>query len=362
VSDSGIGISEEHKRNLFHSFEQADGNTTRKYGGTGLGLAISKNIVEMMGSKITVESEIGKGSTFSFMITLERGKTKQEPKGLAPGVNWDNLRVLTVDDDPDVLTYFEKTAKGLGIKNFDTAESAESALKSIEKNGEYDIYFIDWKMPGMNGIELIHEIRKNTPNFDNSIIVLISAAEWAHVEAEAKNAGIHKFLSKPLFPSSIIDVINEALGIHRIRTDEKTSRDVSGIFAGYNILLAEDAEINCEIVKTLLEPTNIGIQCALNGAEALKMFSEASDKYDLIFMDVQMPEMDGLEATRRIRALDIPKAQTIPIIAMTANVFKEDVERCLESGMNDHIGKPINIDEVVGRLNKYLRIKPDTTA
>jgi signal transduction histidine kinase len=218
VSDTGIGINDEQLQNLFLSFQQADNNTARKYGGTGLGLAISKNIVEMMGGQIWVNSEIGKGSTFSFTINVKRG----------------------------------------------------------------------------------HDASKQLP--DEEIVV-----------------------------------------------------DLSGIFAGYRILLAEDTEINCEIVKSLLEETNIEIDCAMNGIEAVDMFKEAHDIYSLIFMDIQMPEMDGLEATQRIRALDLPKAKTIPIIAMTANVFKEDVEKCVEAGMNGHVGKPINIDEVVGVLNKHLR-------
>ena len=357
VSDSGIGISEQQQHILFNSFQQADNETTRKYGGTGLGLAISKNIVEMMGGSITVESEIGKGSTFSFSISLKHAKDKVAPKTLPSTVDWGNLRILVVDDDHDVLTYFQKTTTEFGVSCCDIALNADEALKIIKQGSGYDIYFIDWKMPGMNGIELIKKIREETPNFDDSIVVLISAAEWTLVEYEAKQAKVDKFLLKPLFPSSIADVINEALGMQRLRLDDETVRDLSGIFAGYTVLLAEDAEINSEIVKSLLEPTNLAIDCAVNGVEAVRMFSESPDKYDLIFMDVQMPEMDGLEATARIRAIDTPKAKTIPIVAMTANVFKEDVEKCLEAGMNDHVGKPINIDEVVGRLNKYLRTK-----
>jgi signal transduction histidine kinase/CheY-like chemotaxis protein len=355
VSDTGIGISEEQQKNLFRSFQQADNNTARKYGGTGLGLAISKNIVEMMGGKIWIESEEGKGSTFSFTITATRGKDKARSKTLSTNINLSNLRILTVDDDPDVLTYFQRVTAEFGISCCDTALSGSDALAAIDEKGGYNIYFVDWKMPEMDGLELTKEIKKRVPNSENAIIILISAAEWTVIETRAKEAGVDKFLPKPLFPSSIADAINEALGMHRLQQDENKERDMTGIFAGYSILLAEDAEINCEIVKSLLEPTHLKIDCAVNGAEAVRMFNAEPEKYDLIFMDVQMPEMDGLEATRRIRALDVPRAKAIPIIAMTANVFKEDVEKCLAAGMDDHVGKPLDIDEVVARLNKYLR-------
>jgi CheY-like chemotaxis protein len=223
VSDTGIGVSAEQQAKLFRAFEQAESGTTRKYGGTGLGLAISKRIVEMMGGKISVESELGKGSNFVFTIQIRKGSTQeQEPP--------------------------------------------------CKCNNQAD--------------------------------------------------------------------------------EEHT--DFDGVFAGRRILLAEDVELNREILKALLEPTQVEIDCAVNGKEALNMFSQASEKYDMIFMDMQMPEMDGYEATHRIRALDIPKAKTIPIVAMTANVFREDVEKCLKAGMNGHIGKPLNFDIVMERMKTYL--------
>jgi len=355
VTDTGIGISEEHRKNLFNSFQQADNNTARKFGGTGLGLAISKNIVELMGGSISVESELGKGSTFSFTITAKRGKEKEKRKVLSGDIDWNNVRILTVDDDPDVLNYFTRITKEFGITCCDTAQSGPAALEAIDKNGAYNIYFVDWKMPEMDGLELTKQIRERHPKTENAIVILISAAEWTAIEFRAKEAGVDKFLSKPIFPSSIADAINEALGMNRLQQNENRGKNLSGIFAGYRILLAEDVEINCEIVKTLLEPTHLQIDCAVNGVEAVRMFSEKPDTYGLIFMDVQMPEMDGLEATRRIRELDTELAKTVPIIAMTANVFKEDVEKCIATGMNAHVGKPLDIDEVVGMLNRYLR-------
>ncbi len=350
VSDTGIGIKPEQKERIFDSFEQAESSTTRKYGGTGLGLAISKKIVEMMGGTIWVESDPGKGSTFSFTAQLERG-TNGTHALLSDDINLDNLRILTVDDDPDILTYFLDIAQSFGI-TCDAAISGEKALDLITQKNGYHIYFIDWRMPGMDGIQLAREIKNRVA--ENPIVIMISAAEWSAIAEEAKTAGVNKFLSKPLFPSTIAEVINDCLGVDKKQAEKSKAAEIAGIFAGRRILLVEDVEINREIILTLLEPTKLEIDYAENGVEAVRMFTEAPRRYEMIFMDIQMPEMDGYEATRRIRALDIPEAKTIPIVAMTANVFKEDIEKCLDSGMNSHVGKPVDIDEVLNSLRKYL--------
>jgi PAS domain S-box-containing protein len=350
VSDTGIGISAEQKKNLFNSFQQAEADTARRYGGTGLGLVISRNIVEMMNGKIEVYSDFGKGSVFTFTIQAKKGsRTKQGL--LADGVNRDNVRILTVDDDPDILVYFKNIAHQFGI-SCDTAASGAEALKLVESGGPYDIYFIDWKMPGMDGVALTRELKARQSDSKNSAAIMISAVEWSVIEDEAKKAGVNRFLSKPFFLSTIADVLDNCLGTEQGIKEEQP--DITGIFAGKCILLAEDMEINREIVITLFEPTRLEIDCAKNGAEAVRKFSKMPDKYDLIFMDLQMPEMDGYEATRRIRALDIPRAKTIPIIAMTANVFREDVEKCMKAGMNSHVGKPLNFDEVLDKLRSYF--------
>jgi signal transduction histidine kinase/DNA-binding response OmpR family regulator len=350
VSDTGIGIKPEQQKRIFDSFEQAESSTTRKYGGTGLGLAISKKIVEMMGGSIWVESIPGKGSTFSFTIQLERGANGKHAL-LSDDINKNNLRILTVDDDPDILTYFLDIAQGFGI-TCDAAISGEKALDLINQKNGYHIYFIDWRMPDMDGIQLAREIKARIS--EHPVVIMISAAEWSVVAEEAKKAGVDKFLSKPLFPSTIAEVINECLGVDQKHVEKSQSEDIAGAFAGRRILLVEDVEINREIVLTLLEPTKLEVDCAENGAEAVRMFSEAPNRYDMIFMDIQMPVMDGYDATRHIRELETQDAKTIPIVAMTANVFKEDIERCLESGMNDHVGKPIDFDEVLNRLKTYL--------
>jgi signal transduction histidine kinase/DNA-binding response OmpR family regulator len=350
VTDTGIGISTEQQAHLFNSFQQADSNTTRKFGGTGLGLAISQRIVEMMGGKIRIASELDKGATFSF--TIQAGRSSGERYSLLnPGVNWRNIRVIAVDDDPDIREYFVELTQRLGI-SCDVAASGEEAVARLEQNQYYDIYFIDWKMPGMNGIELARKIKEQCRG--NSVVTMISATEWSTIADDARAAGVDKFLPKPLFPSAIADCINQCIGTAALPPEDTIPRSVDNSFAGYHLLLAEDVEINREILLALLEPAELIIDCAENGAKALRLFTENPERYNIIFMDVQMPEMDGLEATRRIRALDTQAAKTIPIIAMTANVFREDKEKCRAAGMNDHLGKPLEMEEVFAKLHKYL--------
>jgi signal transduction histidine kinase/DNA-binding response OmpR family regulator/PAS domain-containing protein len=367
VSDTGIGISAEQQKRLFSSFQQAESGITRKYGGTGLGLAISKSIVEMMGGKIWVQSEINKGSVFSFIIQARRGTAKEKDGLLASDVNRGNVRIMAVDDDPDILAHFSEMARDFGVL-CETAIDGKEALALVERKGGCHIYFVDWKMPGMDGIQLAHELKERAS--ENSVIIMISAAEWGAIAEEAKQAGVDKFLSKPLFSSAIAEIINECLGVDK--RNEEEHMDITGLFAGRRVLLAEDVEINREVVVALLEPTRLEIDCAENGLEAVRMFTEAPDSYDLIFMDLQMPEMDGYEAARRIRsfeaemgkialelAKEVPQKLTerpkgIPIIAMTANVFREDIEKCRQAGMDGHIGKPLDFNDVVEKLSGYL--------
>ncbi|MDR2800201.1 MAG: response regulator, partial [Desulfovibrio sp.] len=301
VTDTGIGMSEEQVSRIFTPFEQAESGTSRKFGGTGLGLAISKRIVEMMGGSIWVESEAGKGSTFAFTVRLAKGTGEQ--RALLEGVDWNTLRVLAVDDDPEILAYFKHMAAQIGFA-CDTAGGGDETLLMIRQNGPYDMYFVDWKMPGMDGIGLSRQIR--ALGADKSVVIMISSAEWSRIEEEAKKAGVVKFLSKPLFPSDLADCISECL--KRGSRKNESVEIVSDSFRGFRILLAEDVEINREIVTSLLEPTGLEIDSAENGAQALAKFSEHPDRYNMIFMDVQMPEMDGYEATRRIRALNCPEA------------------------------------------------------
>ncbi|MDR1070674.1 MAG: response regulator [Gracilibacteraceae bacterium] len=348
VVDSGIGISAEQKSRLFNSFEQAESSTSRKFGGTGLGLAISKRIVELMDGKIWVDSALGLGADFTFSVRLRHGEEK--PRAQRPDINWKNMRVLAVDDDMETRYYFSDIARRFGFA-CDTAAGAEEAFELI-KNNTYDLYFVDWMMPGQNGVDFTLRLRE-VYGAQNPVVILISSAEWNNIEDSAKKAGIRRFLSKPLFPSEIADCINECIGLGSQTTAELTAAGEDD-FSAYRILLAEDVEINREILAALLEPTGIRIDCAENGVEAVAMFSAAPEDYDMIFMDVQMPEMDGYEATRQIRALDAPAAAAVPIIAMTANVFREDIEKCLASGMNGHVGKPLDFNDVAACLRENL--------
>ena len=348
ITDNGIGISAEQQYRLFNSFVQAETSTTRKYGGTGLGLVISKNIIEMMDGSIWVDSELGKGATFSFTVCLARGKGEQK-RMLATGIDLKSIRMLAVDDDPDTLTFFKETSRQLGVA-CDTALDAEDALSLISNNGPYNIYFVDYILPKMDGIELVRVM--NEKGMDNAVVIMISATDWSVIHDRAHDVGIDRFISKPLFMTSIIDSINECVGE---QPNQKQQTETVKTFKGHSILLVEDVDINREIVLALLEPTELEIDCAANGVEAVKAFTENPLKYKMIFMDVQMPEMDGFTATKTIRASGVERAQEIPIVAMTANVFKEDVEKCLEAGMNDHIGKPFALEEVIERLEKYLK-------
>ncbi|MDR1325827.1 MAG: response regulator [Treponema sp.] len=350
VKDSGIGLTKEQMSRLFSSFQQADSSTSRKFGGTGLGLAISKRIVEMMGGSIWVESEPGLGAVFTFIVKLGKAKEEQESL-LRPGINWSNLRILAVDDADYVREYFVEFAEQVSIA-CKTAANGVEAKALIESQGPFDLYFVDWKMPGINGIELSQWIKEHSAG-TKPVIIMISATEWNEIEEDARRVGVDKFLSKPLFSSLILDCINECLGAANLIRAETGKSEPMDSFSDCRILLAEDMEINREIVIALLEPTGLQIDCAENGIQAVKCFNEAPDAYDMIFMDVQMPEMDGYEATRQIRVLEKAQ-QRVPIIAMTANVFREDIEKCLAAGMDGHVGKPLDIVELLDTLRTYL--------
>ncbi len=354
VEDTGIGISPEQQAKLFRSFEQADGGIARKFGGTGLGLAISKSIVELMGGRIWVESELGLGAKFIFVIPAQRG-TDGDAFVLNSAVDWNNLRVMAVDDAPDVLEYFINFASAVGF-NCATASSGGEALRVLEENSDrpFDVLFIDWNMPDMDGIDLTRKIRSKFG--EHVFIIMISASQWNELEEDAKEAGVNRFISKPLFASALLDAITLGLAPKSGASTGETGEEnpETGIFAAKHILLAEDVEVNREIVADLLEYTGLNIDYAENGQEAYDAFASKPDFYDMIFMDIHMPEMDGLESTRLIRAFPHPRARAIPIVAMTANVFREDIEKCLHAGMTDHVGKPLNMEDVMLKLRKYL--------
>ena len=304
-----------------------------------------------MGGRIWVESELGKGARFIFTVKARRG-SKSPRSLLAPGVNWDNVRILVVDDMAETRSQFQNIFDHLSIK-CDVAADGIEAWGLIEERGEYDIYFVDWRMPGMDGIELTRRIKSRKGNRP-SVVIMITVADLELIKASGTRAGVDKYLLKPLFSSTIIGFINDCIGEANVQGENM--EDADGAFAGKRMLIAEDLEINREILLGLLDDTGLIIDCAGNGKDALDMIEAAPDKYDIVFMDVQMPQMDGLEASRRIRAIPAVQYAKLPIIAMTANVFKEDIEACLAAGMDDHLGKPLDIDNVFEKLRKYLTI------
>jgi signal transduction histidine kinase/CheY-like chemotaxis protein len=357
VTDTGIGISDEQRQKLFNPFVQADSGISRKFGGTGLGLTISKRIIEMMRGTIWVESQLGKGSVFKFTIKAEKGASSNESKVLLPP-KMESIRALVADDSAELREYFISMAEKIGFA-CDVAEDGYQALRLLEKK-EYDIFFVDWSMPGMDGIELTRNIRERIGK--KKVIIMISSTEWSRIESAARAAGVDGFIPKPLYPSYIVDCINQTMSTPQEVPQEAGVKNLAGdlSLAGKRVLLAEDIEINREIVITLLEPLELKIFTAENGIQALEMFHADPDGFDLIFMDVHMPEMDGYEATRRIRAFEQEYISSqnghrpVPIIAMTANVFAEDIEKCMAAGMDDHVGKPLDIKLVVEKLRKFL--------
>jgi CheY-like chemotaxis protein/anti-sigma regulatory factor (Ser/Thr protein kinase) len=352
VTDNGIGISAEQRETLFSAFTQADSGISREYGGTGLGLAIAKRIVELMGGELSVESELGQGTRFIFTVKARRS-AKSPLSLLASGVSWENVRILVVDDAAETREQFMDLFDGLNIK-CDVAADGFEACRMLDEHGQYDIYFIDWRMPGMDGIALTERI-KTRADYTSSVAIMITSADWESIKNDALKAGINKYLIKPLSSSMIVDCVNECLCAAYGRGEDAPDAK-SGMFEGKKLLLAEDIEINREIIISLLEETGLSIDCAGNGREALDMIEAAPGKYDIVLMDVQMPQMDGFEAVRRIRALPALRGVALPIIAMTAHVFKDDIENCLAAGMDDHLGKPIDFDVMLAKLCHYLGV------
>ncbi|MDR1439983.1 MAG: response regulator [Clostridiales bacterium] len=354
VADSGIGISPAGQRRLFAPFEQLDGSKSRRYGGTGLGLSICKRLVEMMGGEISVRSAEGEGSTFSFYIDAEAAAP--DGAGETPIKNslQKGVRVLYVDHSEDTRAYFMSLMDENDIQA-KAAESGFAALDSIEgairAGSPFTIVFIDWRMPLMNGIETARLIRERHGGFAD--IVLVSNVEWALIERAATEAGIARFIAKPLFASIIIDTINEIVGV-RERSGARARGGQLPDFSSKRILLAEDVQINRDIISACLGGTGVAIDCAENGLAALNMFRGAPDAYDLILMDIEMPEMNGCDATVQIRSLPHPKAKSVPILALTAELFGRDISRCLGAGMDGHLRKPISGDAVLDKLSEYL--------
>jgi len=349
VRDTGIGLSKEQQNRLFKSFSQADASTTRKFGGTGLGLAISKQLVELMGGEIWVESELGVGSSFIFEIDLEeRSEAKKETK------YFNGKRALIVDDTPSWQFILSRHLKNFNIE-VTTANSGDEALRILQTAEiPFDLIFMDWKMPKMDGLETTKKIKEIQGELPPTV-VMVSAHKQESVIEEAKNVGIEVYLQKPINPSLLQDVIINIFG-EGIKKELRNSVDSISLknelttLDGSNILLVEDNQMNKEIVLGMLKDSGINIDTADNGEEALNRYKEGSGKYELILMDIQMPVMDGYEATKLIREIN----KEIPIIALTANAMKSDLERTRACGMNEHLNKPIEVEKLFGTLLKYI--------
>lgn len=353
VTDAGIGIAEDHQERIFNSFEQADKSTTRKYGGTGLGLAICKGIVNAMGGKIWVESKLGKGSKFSFEVELKIAQDDTSQAILDDKDYLSNLKVLVVDDCPSTRRYFLDIMDKFGIST-DAAQSGSEAIEFVNRaynaQKKYSVIFLDWQMPEMDGIEVARHIKEKIDK--DTAIIMISSSKWTEFEHLAKDAGINRYIPKPLFASVIFNTINEVSNGKVVqKATSPATQEVD--FSELSMLLVDDIKINRDICVAFLEPTGMKIDQAKDGLEAIQMFQENPHKYDLIMMDIQMPNIDGYESTMAIRALEFEKAKSIPIIAMSANVFKEDIDNCIKSGMNDHISKPISKERMVDKIMQY---------
>ncbi len=345
VSDTGIGMSPEFMENMYKPFSRQVDSRVNSIQGTGLGLAITKQMVDLIGGTIECQSEQGKGTTFTVTLDIPVADRQREDMQLEP------VDVLVVDDDETMLQTATDTLTSLGA-SVEQANNGLEALGMIEhrhlSGRDYNVIIVDWKMPDIDGLETIKRIRSE---IDSKIpILLISAYDWSDIEDKAKAAGANGFVSKPLFRSTLYDKINALIGKESASVEPED--DYSDL-EGMNILVAEDNDINWEIISAMLAMFGIKTERAENGHVCVDMLSKASEgSYELIFMDVQMPEMNGLDATRIIRKLEDPWASSIPIVAMTADAFSENIMECLDAGMNGHIAKPVDIKLVIKEIRR----------
>ena len=350
VKDNGIGMSPEFMAKIFDSYSRADSKRVHKTEGAGLGMAITKYIIDVMGGMIEVESELGRGSQFHVTLDLERATVKEVDMVLPA---W---KMLVVDDDEALCRMAVDALESIGIQA-DWTLSGEKALRLVHehhaKRDDYQIILLDWKLPGMDGIQLAREIRRSLG--DSVPIILISAYDWSDFEAEARTAGINGFIAKPLFKSTLFYGLKKYMGVD---TDGEAERNNHPDLSGHRVLVAEDNSLNWEVLHELLSDVGLELEWAENGKLCLDKFEQSeAGYYEAILMDVRMPVMTGYEATESIRALEREDARTIPIIAMTADAFSEDIQHCLESGMNAHTAKPVNIDELLMLLKRFMGIE-----
>ena len=352
IKDNGIGMSPEFAKRIFEPFERERTSTVSRIQGTGLGMAITKNIVDMMGGTIEVQTAQGKGSEFIVRVPL---RVQAEHRPVEKITELEGLKALVVDDDFNTCDSVTKMLVKVGMRAEWTLSGKEAVLRarqSIEMSDVYHAYLIDWRLPDMNGIEVTRQIRSL---HDDTPIIILTAYDWADVEEEARAAGVTAFCSKPMFLSDLRETLMSALGQKQTDAAQELLPQKDADFKGRQILLVEDNELNREIAQEILREYGFRVDPAENGAVAVEKVSTAAPgSYDLVLMDVQMPVMDGYTATRQIRALENPALAGVPILAMTANAFDEDRRRAMESGMNGFLSKPIVIGDLVQELHKIL--------
>ena len=352
IKDNGIGMSQEFAKKIFEPFERERTSTVSRIQGTGLGMAITKNIVDMMGGTIEVQTAQGKGTEFTVCVPM-RAQTEQ--RLVEKITELEGLKALVVDDDFNTCDSVTKMLVKVGMRAEWTLSGKEAVLRarqSIEMSDVYHAYIIDWRLPDMNGIEVTRQIRSL---HDDTPIIILTAYDWSDIEVEAKAAGVTAFCSKPMFMSDLRDTLMTAIGQKQAQEEQGVLPQKTTDFKGKHILLAEDNELNREIAVEILNAYGFEVDTAENGAVAVEKVSTAAPgQYDLVLMDVQMPIMDGYTATHRIRELENPALACIPILAMTANAFDEDRRNALESGMNGFLSKPIVIADLVQEMRKIL--------
>ena len=348
VRDNGIGMSPEFQKRIFETFSRED-TKVQKIEGTGLGMAITKFIVSMMGGTIEVESEQGKGSEFHVIIDFERA-TIQEVDMVLP--SW---RLLVVDNNEDLCRSATSALKEIGVQAewvLDGEKALQKIAENHRRNTDYEIVLLDWKMPGMNGLETTRGIRKIVG--DELPILIISAYDWSEIEDEARAAGVQGFISKPLFKSNLYLGLSRYVEGASDEDEQVNALEEERDFGGLRILLAEDNDLNWEIAEDILTDVGFEVEWAENGKICVEKFEQsAPGYYDAVLMDIRMPVMNGYDAAKAIRALNRADAR-LPIIAMTADAFSEDIQRCLECGMNEHVAKPIDIEKLMKLLKRYL--------
>jgi len=352
IKDNGIGMSQEFAQKIFEPFERERTSTVSRIQGTGLGMAITKNIVDMMGGTIEVQTAQGKGTEFTVCVPM-RAQTEQRP--VEKITELEGLKALVVDDDFNTCDSVTKMLVKVGMRAEWTLSGKEAVLRArqaLEMSDAYHAYIIDWRLPDMNGIEVTRQIRSL---HDDTPIIILTAYDWSDIEVEAKAAGVTAFCAKPMFMFDLRETLMSALGQKPADAVQRLLPEKNADFKGKHILLVEDNELNREIAQEILREYGFLVDSAENGAVAVEKVSTAAPgSYDLLLMDVQMPIMDGYTATRKIRALDDPARAKLPILAMTANAFDEDRRNALESGMNGFLSKPIVIDDLVQELHKIL--------